>query len=173
MKITLITNSQIIEKIFTLVAAKLEFELIVANNNDVELSDIIIVDDAIENIDKLKILKLSSRLGLISNKSDTNFSFIIPKPFLPSQLIDIVNKQLTKPIESISIDKNDQDESIITSENLDVDGGILNNSDIVEIQNILTKDEKIDNDSENLYIDEISDIIDNVIKEINTKEEQQ
>ncbi len=173
MKILLVTNSNIINKIFTLIASKLELELVVINDlNLISESDIIILDDSIENINNIDYSDYSNKIGIISNNMNNNFSFSIPKPFLPSQLNSIILNEVNKKEDDIlTIDDMslDNDESIISSSDIS-SGGILNNSDIVEIKSILHKDKPIIDNVDNEYINELSDIIDNVIEELNTQE---
>ncbi len=174
MKILLVTNSNIINKIFTLIASKLELKLVVINDlNSISKSDIIILDDSIENINNIDYSEYSNKIGIISNNINNNFSFSIPKPFLPSQLNSIIFNEVNKKEEDmVSIDDisfDNRDESIISSSDIQT-GGILNNSDIVEIKSILNKDKPIIDNVDNEYINELSDIIDNVIEELNTQE---
>ncbi|AXH08992.1 hypothetical protein AHALO_0606 [Malaciobacter halophilus] len=94
----LISNTPIIIKIFTLVCKKLDLELLVQSNHDVEeKKDFIIIDQEYID-DKFNTLKkYCSKLGAICNDElpfEKARDFIIPRPFLPLQLQEIIKEQI-------------------------------------------------------------------------------
>lgn len=94
MNLLLISDTPIIEQIFTLVCKKLKVNLVIDDNLNVkENYDLIIVDYNFIN-DKFNILKqYSKRLGAISPQElpfDKSRDFIIPRPFLPTKLQEIL-----------------------------------------------------------------------------------
>lgn len=113
--IALITDSTIIEHIFSLLSKKLNFNLITTTNIEKEVqSDIIIVDDTFIN-DKFNFLKRNTkRLGAISSV-ELGFNiakdFLIKKPFMPSELerqlkenIELIDKKFSyEPVKSFEI----------------------------------------------------------------------
>ena len=98
MKLLLISETPIIEHIFTLICKKLEIELFIKNTNEVDSNfDIIIIDDMFID-DKFNIIKqYSKRLGAISKEElsfDKSRDFLIPRPFLPTKLQTILIEQI-------------------------------------------------------------------------------
>lgn len=92
--ITLISDTQIVQKIFYLLSIKLKFKLnITTNFDDNFTSDILIVDEHFIN-DKFNFLKrYTKKLGAISS-IELGFNkakdFTINKPFLPSELEEVL-----------------------------------------------------------------------------------
>ena len=96
-KLALLTKTNIIANIFTLVSQKLNIELSFINDDRVdEQYDIIIIDDEFIN-EHFNINKpFCQSLGAItSNKLsfEKSTDFIIPRPFLPMQLQNILIKE--------------------------------------------------------------------------------
>jgi len=98
-KIILVSKTPIIIQIFTLVCKKLSLDLEVINSAQLDHKvDIIVIDhDFID--DRFNILKTySRRIGAIS-KEDLGFDiandFLIPLPFLPSYLQQVLEEQIT------------------------------------------------------------------------------
>jgi hypothetical protein len=97
MNLLLICETAIIEQIFSLVCKKLNIDLTITQSNDVsEKFDLIIVDQNFID-DKFNIIKqFSKRLGAISSEElpfDKSRDFIIPRPFLPTKLQEILKEQ--------------------------------------------------------------------------------
>jgi len=98
MTLLLISETAIIEQIFSLVCKKLKIELEVKASNDVkEKYDFIVIDQNFID-DKFNIIKqYSQKLGAISSEElpfDKSRDFIIPRPFLPTKLQEILSEQL-------------------------------------------------------------------------------
>ena len=90
MNLLLISETAIIEQIFSLVCKKLNIELNITQSTDVEENyDLIIIDQSFID-DKFNIIKqFSKKLGAISSEElpfDKSRDFIIPRPFLPTKL---------------------------------------------------------------------------------------
>lgn len=98
-KIILVSKTPIIIQIFTLVCKKLSLELEVIHNTQIDHKvDIIVIDNDFID-DRFNILKTySKRIGAIS-KEDLGFDiandFLIPLPFLPSYLQQVLEEQIT------------------------------------------------------------------------------
>jgi len=98
MTLLLISETAIIEQIFSLVCKKLKIELEVKASNDVkEKYDFIVIDQSFID-DKFNIIKqYSQKLGAISSEElpfDKSRDFIIPRPFLPTKLQEILSEQV-------------------------------------------------------------------------------
>ena len=211
MNLLLICETVIIEQIFSLVCKKLNIDLTVKQTNDVsEKFDLIIVDQNFID-DKFNIIKqFSKKLGAISSEElpfDKSRDFIIPRPFLPTKLQEILKEQIefilkeeitntenntstyineldnyeededvtvpiiTDYVESLAEDvyldiEEDNDESIVSISSLN-NGGILDNSELSKINDIL-KEEVIHNEVIMNKKDwkDISDIIDDALDEV-------
>lgn len=98
MNLLLISETAIVEQIFSLVCKKLNIELSVSQSTNVEEKfDLIIVDQNFINDDFNLIKQHSRKLGAISSEElpfDKSRDFIIPRPFLPTKLQDILKEQL-------------------------------------------------------------------------------
>ena len=212
MNLLLICETAIIEQIFSLICKKLKIDLTIKKTNDInEKFDLIVIDQNFID-DKFNIIKqFSKKLGAISSEElpfDKARDFIIPRPFLPTKLQDILleqfeeikkdelsaspdnysayilnnedeykeDEEVTVPIitdyveslvEDVYLDiEEDNDESIVSSSSLD-NGGILDNSELSKINNIL-REEVIHNEivmNKNDWKD-ISDIIDDALDEV-------
>ncbi len=98
MNLLLICDTAIIEQIFSLVCKKLNLELTIKDNTDVkENYDLIVVDQSFID-DKFNIIKqFSKRLGAISSEElpfDKSRDFLIPRPFLPTKLQELLKDEL-------------------------------------------------------------------------------
>lgn len=98
MTLLLICETPIIEQIFALVSKKLNLELTIKDNTDIkENFDLIVVDQEFID-DKFNIIKqYSKRLGAISSEElpfDKSRDFIIPRPFLPTKLQDLLKEEI-------------------------------------------------------------------------------
>ena len=98
MNLLLICETPIIEHIFTLICKKLEIEFSIQNTNEVSKNyDIIVLDESFicDNFNIIK--KYSKRLGAITKEElsfDKSRDFLIPRPFLPTKLQNILLEQL-------------------------------------------------------------------------------
>lgn len=97
MNLLLICETAIIEQIFSLVCKKLNIDLTITQSNDVnEKFDLIVIDQNFID-DKFNIIKqFSKKLGAISSEElpfDKSRDFIIPRPFLPTKLQEILSEQ--------------------------------------------------------------------------------
>ena len=98
MTILLICDAAIIEHIFTLVCKRLHIKLTIQKTNSVnEKFDLIIIDQSFID-DKFNTIKqFSKKLGAISSEElsfDKSRDFIIPRPFLPTKLEEILIEQI-------------------------------------------------------------------------------
>ena len=98
MTILLICDAGIIEHIFTLVCKRLHINLTIQKTNSVnDRFDLIIIDQSFID-DKFNTIKqFSKKLGAISSEElsfDKSRDFIIPRPFLPTKLEEILIEQI-------------------------------------------------------------------------------
>ena len=198
MKLLLISNTPIVIQIFDLVCKKLGLEFEKRDDNEVEEQyDIIIIDK--EFVDsRFNIIKqFSKKLGAVSNEElpfEKARDFLIPRPFLPNQLQEIMQEQIqiikdeekedfthnrsesesaTKEVvdyveslaDDIAFDIDDEsDESIITVASLK-DGGILDNKELNKIQDMLHSND-IQNEVQELEEEDWLDLSDIIDKAI-------
>lgn len=119
--IALISNTEIINKIFTLIANKLMVNLkVYKNSNFSQNVDLIIVDDYFldENIIKLRANCDAIVLLKKDNQPEANFDFIIQKPFLPSTLSTMLEKILKQIDHQIPNEKDEYKESQTNNKNV-------------------------------------------------------
>ena len=191
MNLLLICETAIIEQIFSLVCKKLDINLTVSKSNDVrENFDLIIVDQNFID-DKFNTIKqFSKKLGAISSEElpfDKSRDFIIPRPFLPTKLQEIIKKEVENIIKnnelaskeetnktSTYIDTNEYEDTYIENKELTrplVDDEFLNEDD----ESIVTmpsynKTGILDN----IELSKINDILnDDIVNEIINKEDLQ
>ncbi|WP_419770396.1 MAG: hypothetical protein ACNI3C_00965 [Candidatus Marinarcus sp.] len=200
MKLLLISRTAIIVKIFTLICKKLDIELTVQMDNNVDQQmDIIVIDN--EYIDeRFNALKpFTKKLGAIVAEElpfDKSRDFIIPRPFLPAQLQEILQDQMNiihtdaenakkeakrynysntedvvDYIDSLADDiaediENENDESVVTFASLKK-GGILDRKELDKIQNLLNIEPTV-NEIEMNDEDwlDLSEIIDKALDEV-------
>ena len=171
MNILLISKTQIVIQIFELICKKLNHNLSITNNNDVKNRyDIIVVDTEFID-DRFNIVKqLSKSIGAISNEDLSAYTseyFLINRPFLPTQLLEILKEQEEKiknvqeetlvqaPIDDYFDDTtqevaafvdsladdlaldNDEDDESIVTLESLNDGGVLDSLELSKINNIL------------------------------------
>jgi len=109
--IALLSNTPIINKIFTLISNKLMIHLKIYNTiDDVEKNiDLIVVDDSFLDENIIKLRSFCDTLVLLknNNSSENGFDFIIEKPFLPSTL-SINLEKILKSIEEKIDEKQDE-----------------------------------------------------------------
>ncbi|MBI3873743.1 MAG: hypothetical protein HY307_01825 [Arcobacter sp.] len=154
--IALISNTEIINKIFTLIANKLMVNLkIYRTANIVQNVDLIIVDDFFLNENIIKLRANCDTLVILKNDSqpESNFDFVIEKPFLPSTL-SVNLEKILKNIEQNSIPTHHQ--SNISKENISSYQNLENNQTIYKSSE--PTNEEITND--------LSSFISNMIDEI-------
>lgn len=98
MNLVLITNTQIVVKIFSLVCKKLDLNLSIRNNLDIkEDVEIIVVDEEFINDDFNKLKAHTKKLGAITAEElsfDKSRDFIITRPFLPAKLAEILKDEI-------------------------------------------------------------------------------
>lgn len=98
MNLLLISDTAIIIKIFTLICKKVGIKLDIQNNYEInEKKDFIIIDQKFIDDKFNSFKKHCLKLGAISNDElpfDKARDFIIPRPFLPLQLQEILNEQI-------------------------------------------------------------------------------
>lgn len=173
MNLLLITKTKMIIKIFDLICTKLDIKLGVQDNTEVSgRFDFIIVDQDLID-DRFNIIKqLANKIGAISNEElpfDKSRDFLIPRPFLPHDLQNILNEQIEfikeeKRVEKIEVKKYDEDEEDMTAfietladdiaEDIEDesdesivsiaslrDGGVLDKSELGKIHSILEENE--------------------------------
>ncbi|NLO16998.1 MAG: hypothetical protein GX118_02245 [Arcobacter butzleri] len=100
MTLLLITQEDIIKRIFDLVCKKLDIDLIITDNSQIDtFYDIIIVDHYYID-DRFNLIKqYSKKLGAITNdilSFDKAKDFVINRPFLPNHLISILKELIDK-----------------------------------------------------------------------------
>lgn len=201
MDLILVTKTPIIEKIFTLVCAKMGMNLVVQNSMELkDRVDIIVVDEDFvdDNFNSLK--HYTKKLAAIVSEElpfDKSRDFIIQRPFLPTVLEEHLKEQIeyikddekkvnnpikeefdeeeiiSNYVESLADDvamniEDENDESIVTIASLN-QGGVLDNSELTKISDILHDDEIHDRVSTS--VDEsdwkdINAIIDDALNEV-------
>lgn len=105
MNLLLISNTPMIIQIFKLISKKIKLELFVQGNNEVDSQyDFIVVDEEFID-DRFNIIKqYCKKLGAISsNELDLEKSndFLIPRPFLPMQLQEMLVEKIDELKEEI------------------------------------------------------------------------
>jgi hypothetical protein len=164
------TQTPIIKQIFNLVTSKLNLELTVLDVNIVSGQfDIIIIEDILWD-DKFPLKSYANKLGVISKNQNyfkSKVDFLLSKPFLPSDLLDTITKQIDaitskRPTEVLVENISDEDESVVQNDFVN-DGGILDSSELLKIQDLLL-DDKMNDDADDWI--ELSKIIDQAMDEI-------
>lgn len=170
MNILLISKTPIVLQIFELICKKMDFNLSIRHDNDVKTHfDIIVLDHEFID-DRFNIIRqLSKKIGAITNEKlslDKSAYFLIKRPFLPTQLQQILNEQkqniITEEKESKQLlqedetteeiaafvdsladdfisDDMEEDESIVTLDSLG--GGVLDTLELDKINTILHQNE--------------------------------
>ena len=109
--IALLSNTPIINKIFTLISNKLMVHLKIYTSADDVTKDIdlIVVDDSFLDENIIKLRSFCDTLVLLKNNNskEDGFDFIIEKPFLPSTLSANLEKILISVDEKINNKKNE------------------------------------------------------------------
>ena len=121
MTLLLISNSAIINQIFSLVCSKLNIELEIIDHTDVKSHyDFIVVDENLIDDQFNFIKQFSTRLGAIVAEElpfDKSRDFIIPRPFLPTQL----QIAIADEIESIEQEKKEAEKPVVEERDEDTD----------------------------------------------------
>lgn len=199
MKLLLICKIPIIVKIFTLICKKMNIALIVQEDNKVdEKFDIIIIDFEYVDDGFNAIKQFCSKIGAIASEDlsfDKSRDFIVPRPFLPAQLQEILLEIIETIAEDLNKQKieekkhslpkeedadymnsiadyiaqdieNENDESIISLTALKK-GGVLDSKELGRIQGLLNI-EPIQNEIEMNDEDwiDLSEIIDKALEEV-------
>jgi hypothetical protein len=194
--ITLITNTQIISKIFKLVSNKLNLSCTtMSDDSNLTPTDILIFDDDCFHHDEMiRYKSLCSTIVVlgIENKYEYSSCTIIKKPFLPSvlqkELDNIISAKPTPNIETIeysheniddlvdfidTIDENIQNEDEndieinITQDKL-ARGGVLDKEELNILHDMIndSNEEIIIDEPKDNNWEELSDIIDQTIDDI-------
>lgn len=104
MEILLISKTPIVIQIFKLISKKLDVELEIQDDIDIEGSyDIIVVDQEFIDAEFNTLKPLCIKLGAISSKElsfDKMRDFLVTRPFLPMQLQKIITEEI-KEVEKI------------------------------------------------------------------------
>ena len=167
-KITLITNSKPLEKVFTNTLNRHNIPNITIDNiNELQKSDMVFLDELFTDNDldiflafSITIEKFTSKIAVITNNTEFNkelVSFILPRPFLPLKLIDTVILGLSQiNLENTSDDQNNNKtintvetaQENTTDKNIDIN---IENKNIKETNNIQKSLVLDDNISKNEY----------------------
>jgi len=169
-KILLLNDNPVVNKLVTLSAQKTSDTLdIVSSVDDIEAGeyDLIVVDDSLYNEDLMNILadKVKSKKSLFicarDKESSDEFSSVLKKPFLPTDLVELFmmfDKEIANEVEEVSTQS---DESMQSDEAFDVDELNLDDDDLgesvlddEEAQKV--KDLLDENDLELSFDDEVS-----------------
>ncbi len=198
MKLLLICRTPIIVKIFTLICKKLNIIVDVQEDNNVdEKYDIIVIDSEFVD-DRFNIIKqFCSKIGAICSEDlpfDKSRDFIIPRPFLPAQLQEILVDIVESIAEDLNKEKiqetkhntpsqedeymdslvnyiaqdieNENDESIVSFASLKK-GGVLDSKELGKIQSLLNIEPPMNEVemNEEDWLD-LSEIIDKALDEV-------
>jgi uncharacterized membrane protein len=141
----LFSDNATIKKLFSLTLEKIGIELIEGDiDNPQQEADIIFIDNSIYFDELIQKLPISAKKILILGKNEEkrpNFDEYMNKPFLPTDLIDLVNK-IKEQSKEENIPENNED--------LTLDDELSSNSD----DDILSDDFNLDDD---LEIDDFGD----------------
>ncbi|NQY53255.1 MAG: hypothetical protein HRT42_06735 [Campylobacteraceae bacterium] len=119
MKLLLISKSTIIIQIFSLICEKQSIEISIQESSEIiDNYDLIVLDEEYINADFNRYKLYTKRLGVISQDKlgfDKESDFEITRPFLPKQLNDILDEQISHIKNNIKRqkDKIEEDESLI------------------------------------------------------------
>jgi len=161
--ITLITNTDIIKQIFTLVCSKLSLNLeIYPNDINIKKADILIYEDINYNKDEIiRYKSMCSVLAVIAKQKVYEYEgcYLIKKPFLPSALVNNISElidnvrsikpqQIPKEINNIDeIEELSLDNKLFEEDHFDINSGV---DDLVEfidnIEDIKDEEQKEDED---------------------------
>lgn len=199
MKLLLICKTPIIVKIFTLICKKLNVVLQIQEDNNVdEKFDIIVIDSQFVD-DRFNIIKqFCTKIGAISSEDlpfDKSRDFIIPRPFLPAQLQEIIQEVIETMEQELNQQKiqqqkhhhvaneeeeymdsiatyiaqdieDENDESIVSFASLKK-GGVLDSKELGRIQSLLNIEPTLNEVemNEEDWLD-LSEIIDKALEEV-------
>jgi hypothetical protein len=198
MKLLLICKTPIIVKIFTLICKKLNVVLEIQEDNNVdEKFDIIVIDSQFVD-DRFNIIKqFCTKIGAINSEDlpfDKSRDFIIPRPFLPAQLQEILQEVMETIAQDLNQQKieqkkhhvpneedeymdsiasyiaqdieNENDESIVSFASLKK-GGVLDSKELGRIQSLLNIEPTLNEVemNEEDWLD-LSEIIDKALEEV-------
>ena len=151
MNLLLICDTAIIEQIFSLVCKKLNLELTIKDSTNVsENYDLIVVDQSFID-DKFNIIKqFSKRLGAISSEElpfDKSRDFLIPRPFLPTKLHELLKDEL----EDIKEEQKKQDQQAYNTIN---HNSTLSSDDYMEDEDVtMPVTNYVESLADNIYSD--------------------
>lgn len=120
----LVSKVDIINQIFTLVVKKLSIDFEIINDDGVlHQVDIIVIDDEFVSTNIIKYKSYCDKLVLLSKENidikNSDFDFVLTKPFLPSQLQLFLEKINKKDI--IELKKENDNLNIVDSQEEDID----------------------------------------------------
>ena len=188
MNLLLISKTPIVIQIFELVCKKLQYNLNITNTNDVKNHyDIIVVDNEFVD-DRFNIIRqLCKSIGAISNDDLSQYTskyFSIKRPFLPMQLLEILQSQehsvnnykdesllnyneeelmdettqeVAAFVDSLGDDlgfENEDDDESIVTLESLNDGGVLDSFELSKINSILTQNPAHASYEENIELEE-------------------
>jgi hypothetical protein len=176
-KIVLVSNTQIIKQIFTLVSNNLQVNLEILEDISVlDNPDVLILDEEFINLDLKNIDRQCTKVAFLyqNQKNNTNntFDFDIKKPFLPSSLLQTLTAVLTpKSFPKSAFDTITKVDTISTIDTVtmgDINHRTVESNDsITEIQNNLKNFESYERDENEEFgnkdtIDNLLNFIDNL-----------
>lgn len=179
--IILISNSDIVVKVFKLALQDEGYQLkIVQNIQDLSSCDMVLLDEEFINSGLNQVKQYTSNIGFISSDSSIELPqrvFHIPRPFLPSTLREIIKNNLLDidlTLEEYEYETSEEDESIIDINSLQSLGGSLDKDELVSLKETLKKDHIQDGDISDSGFEDIEEddlleldkMIDQVICEI-------
>jgi len=175
-KILLLNDNPVVNKLVTLSAQKTSDEVDIASNIDGVASqkyDLIIVDDSIYNDELLaelqKKVKYKKSLFICAKDAQEieSFSSILKKPFLPTDLVELFT-MFEKEVQSEGDEEeqifNDLDELNLESEE-HIGESVLDDDEAQKVKDLLDEneeelnfDEEVQNDIESLELDELDEL---------------
>jgi len=175
-KILLLNDNPVVNKLVTLSAQKTSDEVDIASNIDGVASqkyDLIIVDDSIYNdelLDELeKKVKYKKSLFICAKDAQEieSFSSILKKPFLPTDLVELFT-MFEKEVQNEGDEEeqifNDLDELNLESEE-HIGESVLDDDEAQKVKDLLDEneeelnfDEEVQNDIESLELDELDEL---------------
>ena len=121
MTVLLISKTPIVIQIFKLICSKFKIKLTIRSNNNIKESfDIIVVDQDFIDSSFNDIRNKSKKIGAISSEElsfDKNRDFLIKRPFLPSDLSEILSNQINNIMNNSKKEVNNSDDEIVSKQN--------------------------------------------------------
>ena len=175
MNILLLNDNPVVTKLVTLSAQKTGSEIFIASNIDEiqgESYDLIIVDEALYSLDLMDELKskitYKHSLYMLSRgaQSVDGFDYEVKKPFLPTDLVELLSSISTALLkindESVNLENEDLQEDFDMDKDLKsevfIDSGMID--DDLDLDNLDLDLDEIDLDNLNIQDDEVGSILD-------------